>query len=170
MRSAVARSAANGLLCTFLALSGWPIKTPEPDIRRFSYSADSVTCARCSKVFHLGCVDPPLAAKPKAGYGWSCAPCNKAYEEEIEEAAESGFRPGPPARKAGIAGGGSGNGTASPYGGSQMLHASKKGKTREVGADVRTDPHDWHMTNGWPFRYFGTSLGPALGGGIPAND
>ncbi|GAA6018993.1 hypothetical protein JCM8202_000634 [Rhodotorula sphaerocarpa] len=123
--------------------------------RKWAAFADSVTCARCSKVFHLGCVDPPLAAKPKAGYGWSCAPCNKAYEEEIEEAAECGFRPGPPARKAGIAGGGSGNGTASPYGGSQMLHASKKGKAREVGADVRTDPHDWHMTNGWPFRYFG---------------
>ncbi|GAA5870279.1 hypothetical protein JCM3774_004631 [Rhodotorula dairenensis] len=113
--------------------------------------ADSVTCARCSKVFHLGCVDPPLAAKPKAGYGWSCAPCNKAYEEEVEEFAESGFRPGPPARKPAVPG----THTPGSAGGSQMLHASKKGKAREVGPGVRVDPHDWRMTNGWPFRYFG---------------
>lgn len=36
-----------------------------------------------------------------------------------------------------------------------MLHASKKGKAREVGPGVRVDPHDWRMTNGFPFRYFG---------------
>ncbi|GAA5981852.1 hypothetical protein JCM10908_004638 [Rhodotorula pacifica] len=112
--------------------------------------ADSVTCARCSKVFHLGCVDPPLAAKPKAGYGWSCAPCNKAYEDEVEEFAESGFRPGPPARKPGGV-----SGYITAPGGSQMLHASKKGKAREVAPTARVDPHDWRMTNGWPFRYFG---------------
>ncbi|KWU46247.1 hypothetical protein RHOSPDRAFT_28511 [Rhodotorula sp. JG-1b] len=118
--------------------------------------ADSVACARCSKVFHLGCVDPPLAAKPKAGYGWSCAPCNKAYEEEVEEFAESGFRPGPPARKP--AGGTAAAAASGGGGGSQMLHASKKGKAREVGPGVRVDPHDWRMTNGFPFRYFGTEV------------
>lgn len=26
-----------------------------------------------------------------------------------------------------------------------------------VDAQVRPDPHDWRMTQGWPFRYFGLS-------------
>lgn len=104
-------------------------------------------------MFHLGCVDPPLAAKPKAGYGWSCAPCNKAYEEEVEEFGESGFRLGNLARKPIPAG--SASGSTVPPGASQMLHASRKGKAREVGPGARVDPHEWRMTNGWPFRYFG---------------
>ncbi|GAA5823901.1 hypothetical protein JCM10212_000721 [Sporobolomyces blumeae] len=51
---------------------------------KWAASPESVTCIRCTSVFHLSCLDPPLPAKPKAGYAWSCAPCAKAYEEEIE--------------------------------------------------------------------------------------
>lgn len=44
-------------------------------------------------MFHLGCVDPPLAQKPKSGYAWSCAPCSKAHDEEVEVYAETGRAP-----------------------------------------------------------------------------
>ncbi|GJN89120.1 hypothetical protein Rhopal_002094-T1 [Rhodotorula paludigena] len=105
---------------------------------KWAANPESVACARCARVFHLSCVDPPLAAKPKAGYGWSCAPCSKAHDEEVEGYLEAGMGPPP-------------GGSPGP----QMLHASKKGKARQVDAQVRPDPHDWRMTQGWPFRYFG---------------
>lgn len=93
-----------------------------------SHSAESVSCARCANVYHLNCVDPPLAAKPKAGYGWSCAPCSRAHDEEVETWAETGLPP--PVRKA-AAEAVSKVKTVAPAGTSQMLHASKKGKARE---------------------------------------
>ncbi|GAA6058119.1 hypothetical protein JCM3770_005947 [Rhodotorula araucariae] len=121
--------------------------------RKWAAKPESVACARCSRVFHLTCVDPPLAAKPKAGYGWSCAPCSKAHDEEVEGYLEAGFGP-PPVRKAAVGVEGP-PGKALAAAGSQMLHANKKGKARQVDANSRPDPHDWRMTNGWPFRYFG---------------
>ncbi|TRM57900.1 hypothetical protein BD626DRAFT_438803 [Schizophyllum amplum] len=45
---------------------------------------ESVQCARCKKYFHMSCVQPPLAAKPARGYGWTCAPCSRAHEEEVD--------------------------------------------------------------------------------------
>jgi len=61
---------------------------------------ESVTCLRCEKVFHLTCLDPPLPAKPKAGYAWSCAPCTRAHEEELEDSLNG---KGKAAGKAGVA-------------------------------------------------------------------
>ncbi|KAF9530368.1 hypothetical protein CPB83DRAFT_763157 [Crepidotus variabilis] len=47
-------------------------------------TADSVLCDRCKKWFHMRCVQPPLAAKPSRGYGWTCAPCSRKHEEEVD--------------------------------------------------------------------------------------
>ncbi|KAF9560108.1 hypothetical protein CPC08DRAFT_708307 [Agrocybe pediades] len=47
-------------------------------------SADSVQCDRCKKYFHMKCVQPPLIAKPSRGYGWTCAPCSRRHEEEVD--------------------------------------------------------------------------------------
>ncbi|GAA5860030.1 hypothetical protein JCM1840_001847 [Sporobolomyces johnsonii] len=118
---------------------------------KWAASPESVTCARCSRVFHLTCLDPPLPAKPKAGYGWSCAPCSKAHEEEVEGYMETGVGP-PPVRKAaeGPAKSATPAASASGAGGSKG-----KGKAREVQPQANPDPHDWRMTHGWPFRYFG---------------
>ena len=38
-------------------------------------------------------MDPPLAQKPKIGYSWSCAPCSKAHDEEVENYMETGVAP-----------------------------------------------------------------------------
>lgn len=31
--------------------------------------------------------------KPKAGYAWSCAPCSKAHEEQVESFMQQGVAP-----------------------------------------------------------------------------
>ncbi|PCH36401.1 hypothetical protein WOLCODRAFT_81894 [Wolfiporia cocos MD-104 SS10] len=45
---------------------------------------ETVQCDRCKKFFHMGCVNPPLLAKPSRGYGWTCAPCSRKHEEEVD--------------------------------------------------------------------------------------
>ncbi|KAG6908898.1 hypothetical protein DXG01_002876 [Tephrocybe rancida] len=45
---------------------------------------DTVQCDRCKRHFHMRCVQPPLAAKPSRGYGWTCAPCSRRHEEEVD--------------------------------------------------------------------------------------
>lgn len=45
---------------------------------------EDVQCDRCKNYFHMGCVTPPLSAKPSRGYGWTCAPCSKQHEEEVD--------------------------------------------------------------------------------------
>ena len=32
----------------------------------------------------MRCVHPPLVAKPSRGYGWTCAPCSREHEEEVD--------------------------------------------------------------------------------------
>lgn len=32
----------------------------------------------------MSCVQPPLLAKPTRGYGWTCAPCSRRHEEEVD--------------------------------------------------------------------------------------
>ncbi|KAG7445124.1 uncharacterized protein BT62DRAFT_898517 [Guyanagaster necrorhizus] len=47
-------------------------------------SLESVRCDRCKLFFHMQCVNPPLMAKPSRGYGWTCAPCSRKHEEEVD--------------------------------------------------------------------------------------
>ncbi|KAF5319058.1 hypothetical protein D9611_012669 [Ephemerocybe angulata] len=47
-------------------------------------SPETVQCDRCKRFFHMHCVQPPLLAKPTRGYGWTCAPCSKKHEEEVD--------------------------------------------------------------------------------------
>ena len=41
-------------------------------------------CDRCKQFFHMSCVYPPLLAKPSRGYGWTCAPCSREHDEEVD--------------------------------------------------------------------------------------
>ncbi|KAH7867753.1 PHD-zinc-finger like domain-containing protein [Lentinula edodes] len=63
-------------------------------VERYEYVAaeknlESVQCDRCKKYFHMHCVQPPLQAKPSRGYGWTCAPCSRRHEEEVDSRAAS---------------------------------------------------------------------------------
>ncbi len=48
------------------------------------FSLESVQCARCKDHFHMACVSPPLFAKPARGYGWTCAPCSRWHEDQVD--------------------------------------------------------------------------------------
>lgn len=45
---------------------------------------ETVQCDRCKRFFHMRCNNPPLLAKPSRGYGWTCAPCAREHEEEVD--------------------------------------------------------------------------------------
>lgn len=44
---------------------------------------DSILCSGCQKSYHLLCLDPPILTKPKRGFAWYCASCNKSLEEKL---------------------------------------------------------------------------------------
>lgn len=47
-------------------------------------SMDSVECVSCGCDYHMLCLDPPILSKPKRGFAWFCAGCNKTAERELE--------------------------------------------------------------------------------------
>ncbi|KAL8280660.1 hypothetical protein RQP46_006983 [Phenoliferia psychrophenolica] len=111
---------------------------------KWASNAESVTCDRCKSVWHLSCLDPPLAQKPKVGYSWSCAPCSKAHDEEVEAYMETGIAP---VKKADLTAG----------------KAKGKGKEKEKldkGKGKEVVPGRVRLTNGWPFRYYGMHTEP----------
>ncbi|KAH3666027.1 hypothetical protein OGAPHI_004216 [Ogataea philodendri] len=52
---------------------------------QWAASSDSVQCLKCEKIYHLLCLDPPITNKPKRGFAWFCAACNKDLEEKMSE-------------------------------------------------------------------------------------
>lgn len=48
-------------------------------------SSDSIACSGCEKSYHLLCLDPPILTKPKRGFAWYCAACNKRLEDKLAE-------------------------------------------------------------------------------------
>ncbi len=46
---------------------------------------DSIQCVDCKKTYHMNCLNPPLLKKPSRGFGWSCAACNKKFEDKLQE-------------------------------------------------------------------------------------
>ncbi|KAG0688231.1 putative PHD type zinc finger protein with BAH domain-containing protein [Pichia californica] len=48
-------------------------------------NSDSISCSGCQKSYHLLCLDPPILTKPKRGFAWYCAACNKCLEDKLAE-------------------------------------------------------------------------------------
>ncbi|KXN90670.1 SANT domain-containing protein 2 [Leucoagaricus sp. SymC.cos] len=100
-------------------------------------SAETVQCDRCKKYFHMGCVQPPLQAKPSRGYGWTCAPCSRKHEEEVDSHDVRYPTPSAPRRT-----------NAPPARGRGRPRKDRAQAEREENFPVK------HF-NLWPFRYFG---------------
>ncbi len=79
----------------------------------------------CRFYYHMGCVNPPLLAKPAKGYSWVCQPCGHG----------AGPEPAPTGIKA-----------------AWVAKANLKGKEREAPPQYDT-PDAFYR--GWNFRYFG---------------
>ncbi|KAK1220878.1 putative PHD type zinc finger protein with BAH domain-containing protein [Marasmius sp. AFHP31] len=102
-------------------------------------SPESVQCDRCKNYFHMGCVQPPLLAKPSRGYGWTCGPCSKRHEEEVDG---RGVRHGTPGARPG-------NKSNAPA--VRGRGRPRKDRTQAEKEENMTVKH-FKM---WPFRYFG---------------
>ncbi|RDB15348.1 Lid2 complex component snt2 [Hypsizygus marmoreus] len=101
-------------------------------------SPDTVQCDRCKKFFHMRCVQPPLIAKPSRGYGWTCAPCSRKHEEEVDSHDVRHVTPITAPKKS----------NAPPARGRGRPRKDKGQAEREENMVVK------HFKM-WPFRYFG---------------
>lgn len=100
-------------------------------------SPDTVQCDRCKKYFHMACNEPPLLAKPSRGYGWTCAPCSRRHEQEVDS---HDIR------------------HATPNGKPKSNAPAARGRGRprkDRGQAEREEVHDVKHFKMWPFRYFG---------------
>lgn len=113
--------------------------TPTTDPISSSHSAESLQCDRCKRFFHMECVNPPMLSKPSRGYGWTCAPCSRAHEEEVEGHDVRHLTPVPPKVVK----------TNAPA-------ARGRGRPRKdrVLAEKEENVEIKHFKM-WPFRYFG---------------
>ncbi|KAI0287346.1 hypothetical protein BC826DRAFT_917324 [Russula brevipes] len=134
---------------------------------------ETVRCDRCKSFFHMGCVQPPLNAKPTRGYGWTCGPCSRAHEQAVE-GHDVRHVPSPAAKP---------KSHAPPARGRGRPRKDRTLAEKEESVPVR----DFKM---WPFRYFGlhtvaedtldpddlifprttTRVGPKYQAPIPAQD
>ena len=87
----------------------------------------------------MGCVTPPLLAKPSRGYGWTCAPCSRQHEDKV------GGREPPT------------NGSTSKLGKHLAVAARGRGRPRKDKSMPGNPPDDSAVKHYklWPFRYFG---------------
>ncbi|KAM5536579.1 hypothetical protein V8D89_009674 [Ganoderma adspersum] len=101
--------------------------------------AESLQCDRCKKFFHMECVTPPMLSKPSRGYGWTCAPCSRAHEEEVEKHDMRHHTP-----------------VAAPKPKTNAPPARGRGRPRKdrVLAEKEENVEIKHFKM-WPFRYFG---------------
>ncbi|EJC99959.1 uncharacterized protein FOMMEDRAFT_159536 [Fomitiporia mediterranea MF3/22] len=103
---------------------------------------DAVQCAACKCHFHMSCVNPPLVAKPSRGYGWTCAPCSRRHEDQVDSREAPGQqREGTPKNGA--------NGTSKIKRG-----RPRKERTGLINANSEEELQVKHYKL-WPFRYFG---------------
>ena len=97
-------------------------------------------CDRCQNFFHMGCVQPPLSAKPSRGYGWTCAPCSRRHEEEVDShevirhSTPSNNKPKAPSRT---------RGPGRPRKDRKLAEQEENAPIKHFGM--------------WPFRYFGSA-------------
>jgi len=106
-------------------------------------SLETVQCDRCKKFFHMGCVNPPLLAKPSRGYGWTCAPSSRRHEEEVDS--HEGLRQLVPAQPRVVK-------TNAPAArGRGRPRKDRQLAEKEENLEVK------HFKM-WPFRYFGCTL------------
>lgn len=117
-------------------------------------SEDSIKCATCKSSYHMACLNPPLARKPRHGFAWSCALCNRAYETRLHGEDV-------PTVENLIA-----DGAIHP---DEVLPASQKPKTRYEELEAYFSDHrngkrlasltqdQKHQLKLWPFRYLGAN-------------
>lgn len=87
----------------------------------------------------MACVNPPLLAKPSRGYGWTCAPCSREHEEEVDKH-KLARNPTPVAPK--------------PKSNAPAARGRGRPRKDRTQAEKEENMEIKHFKM-WPFRYFG---------------
>ncbi|KAG8699565.1 putative PHD type zinc finger protein with BAH domain-containing protein [Ceratobasidium sp. 394] len=103
---------------------------------KWAPSHDSVRCDTCKCYFHMACVNPPLAAKPAKGYGWTCGACSRQHDEQVGQTSGRNATP------------------------AKARSSRTMSKSRSLAGisslpslrDINSEDRYFKM---WPFRYFG---------------
>ncbi|KAF8645071.1 hypothetical protein AX16_008129 [Volvariella volvacea WC 439] len=103
-----------------------------------SPSHDTLQCHHCKDFYHMTCISPPVSAKPTRGYAWSCAPCSRRHEEEVDSHEIRHNAPIPTKPK---------SNAPAPRGRGRP----RKDRTQAEKEENLPIKH----FNMWPFRYFG---------------
>jgi hypothetical protein len=103
------------------------------------HSSESVQCDKCKNFYHMGCVQPPLSAKPSRGYGWACGPCSRQHDDDVDKhqlLTRVGIPPPKP------------KSNAPPVRGRGRPRKDQQAREKDDKIEVK------HFRM-WPFRYFG---------------
>ncbi|GAC95348.1 potential Snt2p-like DNA binding protein [Pseudozyma hubeiensis SY62] len=146
---------------------------------RWASGPESVRCDTCKKFFHMKCLNPPLVSKPAKGYSWTCAPCSRRHEQDVELTLHTG---GQLMSASSSANGGTSNsqpryqitavanrGRGAPRGrvrqslirrgtagrGDDLVSASNTPDSSPVPEKTNDDIRGTRCFNRWPYRYFG---------------
>ncbi len=147
---------------------------------RWASGPESVRCDTCKKFFHMKCLNPPLVSKPAKGYSWTCAPCSKKHEQDVELTLQNGGQlsssssangssgmSNPPrhqitavVNKGRGAGRGRGGRTSYPRRGAagrgdDVASASNTPDGSPAPEKTPDDVRGTRCFNRWPYRYFG---------------
>ncbi|KAK0555392.1 putative PHD type zinc finger protein with BAH domain-containing protein [Tilletia horrida] len=144
---------------------------------RWAAGNQSIRCDTCRKFFHMTCLDPPVSSRPAKGYSWSCAPCAKQHQEDVDKSKTGGA-----IGKAGAGDYASTSRTSSSSApaartvASNAIRGRERGRGRGRGGRSRTgtpiadsrgdgspapqrssdeDVRGVRCFQGWPYRYFG---------------
>lgn len=124
------------------------------DLSKYVTSIDAVQCATCKGYFHMSCVNPPLVAKPSRGYGWTCAPCSRRHEDQVDSGGASGIQNAiNNALREGTPKSGSNGAAGGPQAKAKPRGRPRKDRTGLIGSnEEELQVKHYKM---WPFRYFG---------------
>ena len=145
---------------------------------RWASGPESVRCDTCKKFFHMKCLNPPLLSKPAKGYSWTCAPCSRRHEQDVEltlqtggalssaSSSTNGSTSNPPRHQITAA---ATRGRGAPRGrarqslprrgttgrGDDIASASNTPDGSPVPEKTSDDLRGTRCFNRWPYRYFG---------------
>ncbi|CBQ69988.1 conserved hypothetical protein [Sporisorium reilianum SRZ2] len=148
---------------------------------RWASGPESVRCDTCKKYFHMKCLNPPLVSKPAKGYSWTCAPCSRRHEQDVEltlqtggqlmsaSSSANGSSTSNPQARHQITIAANNRGRGAPRGrarqsltrrgtagrGDELISASNTPDGSPAPEKTNDDLRGTRCFNRWPYRYFG---------------
>ena len=102
----------------------------------------------------MSCVSPPLVAKPARGYGWTCAPCSRRHEDQVDNGGISHVAGAQGHNRENTPRNGAGNGLSAN---GRTGRGRGRPRKEKLGATPMSSEEELQVKHYklWPFRYFG---------------